>query len=492
MPQQIQVPGHGLVEFPDGMTDEQIVAAIKANPVPANQTDMSQTEQDVAYGQRRVNVIKDAMQNLVSPDFWKSVGHDLTNFPLPNPIASDQLKQLAGNVALSTMPITPMSSATRIGTVKPSVDEKLLNPSTWSWFNSSATPPTLTPTQQILANAQKHGLVVPPSEINPQALNITEGLASGGKAAVRQGASIIDAPKLDNLIKGDLGIKPNTTVTDAMLQGIRKKQGNIYQAVKDVSYPIKTDPDFLNGVQNLSGDFKQAMQEFPDLMKNPELDTLISSLNRPQMSAKGAVELSKSLRGKATANIRNYGDEAKQALGYAQRNAANMLEDLVSKNLVANGQADLAKQWENARTLIAKSHDAEAALSPTGHFNAKVIGRMFDSGKPMSGGFKTVGEFASTFPNAVQDVTKIGSPNVNNLKAVASTLMAGVGGVVGGPAGMLAGALPYIGPPLGRMVLFSKPFQSSLTRLPSQAVSNFPIQRGLLGTAAQYNNGLLE
>lgn len=34
MPQQIDVPGMGVVEFPDGMTDDQIVAAIKANMGP--------------------------------------------------------------------------------------------------------------------------------------------------------------------------------------------------------------------------------------------------------------------------------------------------------------------------------------------------------------------------------------------------------------------------------------------------------------------------
>lgn len=35
MPQIIDVPGHGHVEFPDGMSDDQIVAAIKANSAPA-------------------------------------------------------------------------------------------------------------------------------------------------------------------------------------------------------------------------------------------------------------------------------------------------------------------------------------------------------------------------------------------------------------------------------------------------------------------------
>ena len=31
MPQRIEVPGHGIVEFPDGMSDDAISAAIKAN-----------------------------------------------------------------------------------------------------------------------------------------------------------------------------------------------------------------------------------------------------------------------------------------------------------------------------------------------------------------------------------------------------------------------------------------------------------------------------
>src|SRR5258708_33064294 len=34
MPQHIDVPGMGIVEFPDGMNDDQIVAAIKQNMAP--------------------------------------------------------------------------------------------------------------------------------------------------------------------------------------------------------------------------------------------------------------------------------------------------------------------------------------------------------------------------------------------------------------------------------------------------------------------------
>lgn len=43
MPQQIDVPGHGVVEFPDGMTDDQIVSAIKANPPSQSWGDVAQS-----------------------------------------------------------------------------------------------------------------------------------------------------------------------------------------------------------------------------------------------------------------------------------------------------------------------------------------------------------------------------------------------------------------------------------------------------------------
>lgn len=45
MPQTIEVPGHGMVEFPDGMTDDQIVAAIKANTPSQQQQPEDQSPQ---------------------------------------------------------------------------------------------------------------------------------------------------------------------------------------------------------------------------------------------------------------------------------------------------------------------------------------------------------------------------------------------------------------------------------------------------------------
>lgn len=45
MPTQVEVPGHGIVEFPDGMTDDQIATAIRANSQNANSSSKSNAMQ---------------------------------------------------------------------------------------------------------------------------------------------------------------------------------------------------------------------------------------------------------------------------------------------------------------------------------------------------------------------------------------------------------------------------------------------------------------
>ena len=49
MPQVIEVPGHGPVEFPDGMSDDQIVAAIKKNAMVPQQKSKLNPEQAAQF-----------------------------------------------------------------------------------------------------------------------------------------------------------------------------------------------------------------------------------------------------------------------------------------------------------------------------------------------------------------------------------------------------------------------------------------------------------
>lgn len=312
-----------------------------------------------------------------------------------------------------------------------------------------------------------------------------------GKAATRQGASQINTPKLNELTRQELGIPKGIPLTDKVLSEVRTTAGKAYQAVKDYNQPIVTNSGYLNNVQALAGDISQAAKEFPDIVKNEGVDTLIKSLSVDKMSAKSAVELSKLLRFKATSNLKAFNDPEKVALGMAQRKAAGLIEDLVGQNLAEQGQGALATAWNNARTLIAKTHDVEAALKPNGNVDPKVWAKLIEKGKPLSGNLQMMGNFASHFPNAVQDVAKAGSPNVSNLQAMLSPLFAGGGAMAaGGPGAVIGGAIPFVTRPLARAALFSHMYQSGLLpKLPSTTTSMFPVQRGLLALGAQ--NGLL-
>jgi hypothetical protein len=76
VPQKIEVPGHGVVEFPDGMSDDEIVKAIKKNmlvPKPASKT------KDVG-----LSILSGAGQGVA--DIGEAPGTAFTNMFLPPPI----------------------------------------------------------------------------------------------------------------------------------------------------------------------------------------------------------------------------------------------------------------------------------------------------------------------------------------------------------------------------------------------------------------------
>lgn len=318
-------------------------------------------------------------------------------------------------------------------------------------------------TMETFRAGREAGLVAPPSEVNPTAVNtVLESVA--GKAATRQGASIGNAEKFNKLVVDDLGLDPKIPVTEKSLEGLRTKAGQAYQAVKDSKLPIWADNDYLKAIANLGGEFQMAAKEFPNLFKNEGVKNLIDALYVNNMSPGAAVELSKKLRHDAKSNLKAFDDPEKFALGKAQRQAALLIEGLVEKNLAFNGQAALAKEWKDARVLIAKTHDAEVAFNPqTQNFDAGVLKKLQDKDKPLSGGMKKAADFAAAFPRAAQRPEMAGSPNVSALMPYASSGL-GLGGFAAiGPAGAGLAALPFARP-LARRFLLSGPYQNALAR----------------------------
>lgn len=101
------------------------------------------------------------------------------------------------------------------------------------------------------------------------------------------------------------------------------------------------------------------------------------------------------------------------SLGKAKREAAKALEDQIERGLSAKGKegAELLKNFREARTLMAKSHNVERALvAEGGKVNANVLGAALQRGKPLTDELKTIGAFANNFKD-VAGVPKSGAAN---------------------------------------------------------------------------------
>lgn len=326
-----------------------------------------------------------------------------------------------------------------------------------------------------LQASQAAGYVVPPTQANPTLLNrAAEGFA--GKISTAQLASSKNQAVTNDLAKKSLGIMNDQPITPKVLEDIRANAGQAYEAIAQIPQPLKSNASYTRAINQLGDDWSNAAQQFPDLVKNDQITTLISSLKQKEINPAAAVEVVKKLRFDAKANLKAADDPAKLALGKAQRSAAEAVENLIDSNLnSAAWRFELAKQarlnglpyqdtrplvenLKNARQLIAKSYDIEAALNEsTGNVSAQYLAKLLDKGKPLTGELKTAAEFARTFPKAAQDLEKMGSlPGLSPLDYGT----AGLGLMTsGGNPLAIAGLAARPG---ARSAILSKPYQNAL------------------------------
>ncbi len=332
-----------------------------------------------------------------------------------------------------------------------------------------STPPPLSQEAMLIKQFREDGFVMPPSQINPSIKNTTVE-SVGGKAATADSASMKNQKNFNRIAAEDITnaandvgitVPKDKVLSDSALGGILIEAGKFYQKVKDHREMIVADNTYLNGVKNLAGDFQEAAAQFPDIVKNPQIESLIKGLQVTEMTPTAAVQLSKTLRKKSTANLKSFNDQEKIDLGYAQRTAANLVEDLVASNLNTSGNAQLANDWSSARTLIAKVHDVKSVLTERGNVDAVALARLQDKGKPLGGGLEKIANFASAFGKAARTPEKIGSP-VSKSQAIASALLGTVGGFSTGGPGAALGALPLVAPPLARAYLLSDRTQNRM------------------------------
>lgn len=275
------------------------------------------------------------------------------------------------------------------------------------------------------------GYVIPPNMVNPSFKNqVVESIA--GKQATQQIASTRNTQNTERLVREALSIPADMPMNKATLESLRKTAGKTYAEVSALSPQAAADLEALKVARNEA----QAQFNFYNRSADPK-----------------ALAQAKELRAEA-----------------------DNLENLLEFHAAQAGKDSLIDGLRKARKEIAKTYTVERALNDaSGTVDARILGRMYEKGSPLSDGLDKAGRFASAFPTVAKSPQQVGSPAAHNLKSIASMAMAGGGYAGMGPAGLLAAAVPFVAPPLARARMFSRGAQRGLLS------EGGGVYRGLLG-----------
>lgn len=285
-----------------------------------------------------------------------------------------------------------------------------------------------------LKEARKEGYVVPPSSSGGGFLS--KRLESiGGKAAVGQQAAVKNQQVTNDLIRRELGLPKNAPISQETLDSLRQRLAAPYREVAKVS---PTAAKALERLQDVRLESKLAWQEY----------------NR--QGSRSAFKDAKALDAQA-----------------------EVLEKVIGREAMKGGKSGLVSDLREARTAIAKVHDVDRALNAaTGEVSAKVLGRAFDKGKPITGALRTAGKFAEAFPAYAREGATIPTPGVSKMEFYGGLGLGGLGAAAtGSPYGAAAALLPLMSGP-ARSMLLSGPYQNAV--LPSYAPAMATPQAGPL------------
>lgn len=261
---------------------------------------------------------------------------------------------------------------------------------------------------QTLRAGQEAGYMIPPSTVNPSAVNkILESVA--GKAAVGQEVSLRNQEITNRLMRQELGLPEGAPITEKALSDFRARVSQPYQDIAAIS---------------------------------PLASSTLDKLKDARFEAKAQWNYyNRSADPKALKLAKEFDDKA------------DMLETALEKIAAKSNQPQLVDDLREARKQIAKSYNIENALNiGTGNISAPILARQMDKGTPFTGNLATTGRFANAFPSSMREGERIPTPGVSAGNALASAILGTVGGTQMGAPGALAAALPYASIPARALV----------------------------------------
>ncbi len=346
------------------------------------------------------------------------------------------------------------------------------------------------PRSAALLKGREMGLVASPAEANPSLVNRTaEGLA--GQTKTQQLVSTKNQPKINEVVRKDVGLSPDTPLTIDALEAVRKQEGQAYERVRQAG-DVKTDPSYNTALDKVEATFTGAEKDFPKMAQN-DVRAAVNSARVDNFDAGSGVDAIKIQRGLADKAFRA-GDNQ---LGKAHKAIADAIEGQIDRHLQVTGQS--VDEFRAARKMIAKTYDVQQSLKGN-NVDAKVLAKLLDKGR-LTGGMKDVAEFAKQFPGAVQTGSKNAyAPTAWELGMGGVAAVGGLGLHAAGAGLPLAGGAIAAGAarPLLRSVITSSPYQNMMVRpqtfgpglglKAAGALSQNPALVGALSTIAAQRN----
>lgn len=331
----------------------------------------------------------------------------------------------------------------------------------------------IAPKAETLAKGQAAGLVVQPSSVNPSMVNkAVESLAGG--PSIRQAASRANQDVADDMARRVLNPQnPDIPLTSEIAKAVRQRAYDVGYRPVAAAGKVPVDMQYINDLQNIGASIQTAARSFP-AAENQDVMNVIKSVAVGNFDAGDAIKMTQILRNRASDAFARGQNE----LGFANRQAAQAIEDQLERHLQGAGQPgqQMLQDFRDARTLMAQSHDIEDAIREgTGSIRPSVLASKYQAGKPLSGDLETIGAFANQFPTAMKEASRTPAPGTTVTGTFArGVLGTGLGGLVGSTthspeAAALAfatgAALPSIRG-LVRSLVLSGPYQRLMTKIP--------------------------
>lgn len=318
----------------------------------------------------------------------------------------------------------------------------------------------------------KLGLKAPPADIE----KVSEGGVSfgtkqlssaAGADAMRFETQLQNQKAVNRAVKEELKIPKDAEVDINTLRGIRDTAGQVYSEIGAIGEKGKKA---LEDIEFLRGRYTRTSDPMERARLEDEFEAAFrSTKNRAEIEAMADVEKLRNLRAESRKQRDlYYSSEGKNADALQKsldaRDQAQALELSIEEAVTRAGKPDLAAKLRKARETIAKSYDAEDSLNlGTGDFDARVLGRKLDQGKPLTGNLEAIAKFQQAFKSSFGDITTKSAPGVSKLGLLGRLVTGGTvyGGTQSIPLALAGAVAPELAGEASRRYLLSGGRQAS-------------------------------